>query len=565
MRRLTTVMQNGADGPERLGLLASAVSGRALRVAPGAAAPAWTDGATVFVDAAAGSRDRVAAVAVQAALLGAGSLEPEVVRRLRRRPDLARRYLAVEGHRALAASLDLLPPGARRLVDHEVAALAGSPGASLALALSARVIAHPPTCFGELRPGPLLAARAAAPGPASTGGHVPGERRGATLAEPDDDRGEAGSPPDPFSSPVGGGGGLGRLLRRLLLRSARSPGGGAPGADAPSHRTSTPRRGARGGPGTVTGSLGSVSPGPDVPKAGVRYPEWDARLRAYRPGWCTVLEAPPRPGAPPAVPPSLARALRRPLAGVGLGLERRRRQPQGDDIDVDAAVEARVETLTGAVPRDAVHIDSRRRRRDLSVLVLLDVSGSVAEPGAGGVPVHHHQREAAAALVTACHDLGDRVALYAFRSRGRAAVHLDPVKRFDDGLGVLVRRRLGGLEPCGYTRLGAAIRHGSAVLTRHGGTSRRLLVVLSDGFAYDHGYERRYGEADARRALAEARRRGVACVCLSVGAATDLVALRRVFGTAAHAAVARPDDLDRVVGPLFRAALGSAEVRRRVT
>ena len=52
------------------------------------------------------------------------------------------------------------------------------------------------------------------------------------------------------------------------------------------------------------------------------------------------------------------------------------------------------------------------------------------------------------------------------------------------------------------------IRHGSAVLEARGGTSRRLLVVLSDGLAYDHGYERTYGAADARRALIEARRRG---------------------------------------------------------
>jgi hypothetical protein len=90
-----------------------------------------------------------------------------------------------------------------------------------------------------------------------------------------------------------------------------------------------------------------------------------------------------------------------------------------------------------------------------------------------------------------------------------------------------------------------------------------LLVVVSDGFAYDHGYEGRYGEADARRALAEARRRGMGCVCLSVGADTDLHALRRVFGTAAHAVIPRVEQLAEVVGPLFRSALRSAQLQRR--
>jgi nitric oxide reductase activation protein len=103
------------------------------------------------------------------------------------------------------------------------------------------------------------------------------------------------------------------------------------------------------------------------------------------------------------------------------------------------------------------------------------------------------------------------------------------------------------------------------VLEARGGTSRRLLVVLSDGLAYDHGYEPVYGAADARRALVEARRRGVGCLCLSVGAGTDAEVLRRVFGSAAHATIPRPEQLGRVVGPLFRSALGSAELRGRVS
>jgi nitric oxide reductase activation protein len=276
-----------------------------------------------------------------------------------------------------------------------------------------------------------------------------------------------------------------------------------------------------------------------------------------------VREADPRPadGAALAVPD--AHALRRPLARLGTGLDRCRRQDAGDDIDVDAVVEARVDALAGA-PRDqGLYVDTLRRRRDLAVLVLLDVSGSAAEPGAGGKTVHELQRAAAAMLTSALDGLGDRVALYAFYSHGRSAVHLTRVKGFEDRLDALAMRRLGGLVPGAYTRLGAAIRHGAAMLEGRGGASRRLLVVLSDGLAYDLGYERPYGEADSRRALAETRRRGMGCLCLSVGAGADLASLRRVFGTAAHASITGPEQLAGVIGPLFRAALGSAELRRR--
>jgi nitric oxide reductase activation protein len=302
----------------------------------------------------------------------------------------------------------------------------------------------------------------------------------------------------------------------------------------------------------------------DATRPGTKYREWDVHRQIYRPNWCTVREVEPRNknGTPLAV--ADRRSFRRNLARLGVGLARCRRQAQGDDIDIDAAVEARVAVTAGSVPDEAFYLDSIRRRRDLAVLILLDISGSVAERGASNQTVHEHQRGAAATLALALHDLGDRVALYAFCSQGRSAVDLVPVKRFDDKLDSRVMRRLGDLDPGAYSRLGAAIRHGTSILRERSGTPRRLLLVLTDGLAYDHGYERDYGAADARRALAEARQAGIGCLCLTIGANTDVDALRRVFGSAAHATVSAPTQLSREIGPLFRSALRSAEVRQRM-
>ena len=269
---------------------------------------------------------------------------------------------------------------------------------------------------------------------------------------------------------------------------------------------------------------------------GFVYPEWDVHLQRYRPEWCTVVELEPEDGDRSRIPAGNTRSLRRALARLGTELERHRRQPQGEDLDLDAAVDSYVEVRADSFPDDAIYIESQRSRRDLSVLVLLDISGSAGEPSGSGGIVHDHQLSAAADLTAALHEVGDRVALYGFRSQGRSAVHIFPVKRFDDSLSTLTESRLGGLRPGGFTRLGAAIRHGVSTLEREGGTGRRLLVVLSDGFAYDHGYEGSYGEADARRALSEARHRGIGCLCLSIASTTDAEALRRVFGTAAYAA-----------------------------
>ncbi len=561
---MTTGSRTGDDddGPHRLGLLASALAGRTVAVASGdRGEPAWTDGVTVFVDADESPRRQLESVTVQASLLAGGGLGPEIVRRLVRRPALAKKYLAVEGHRALAANEDLLPYPVRSLIDFNLATRADSPDASLEVA-GGHKIADPPPCFGVIKARKLSAAHASAAQADGAGTHHARRNAQNNLAEPDDDAESAdGDDVDPFSSPVGGGGFLGKLLQGVLSRVRQLGGSGPPGADTPTHRL---RDGVRGAGMVTSTSVPASEFDDDVEGEGRKYPEWDAHRRRYKHDWCTVRETDvPQKQGPPLERPDV-HALRRPLTRLGIGLDRCHRQAQGDDIDVDAAVEARVEFLAGSAPDEAVYLDSLRRRRDLAVLVLLDISGSSSEAGTLGQTVHEQQRAAAAALTVALHELGDRVALYAYQSQGRSAVHMLPVKRFDDSFDALVMQRLGSLVPGAYSRLGAAIRHGASIITEKAGTSRRLLVVLSDGLAYDHGYERGYGAADARRALGEARRQGIGCLCLTIGAGTGTGELGRVFGSAAHASIPKPTQLADVIGPLFRAALRSADLRRRV-
>lgn len=539
-----------------LRLLATAIAGQAVEVAPAAPGePGWTDGRTIYLDVSIPRRGQLVQLAVQASLLAAGSFDADVVAALRRDRALGRPYLAIEGHRALAANEELLPPWMKSVIDHATAARARTPGEALGLARREPSLVAPPV-FGTVDArrwhGPAREEMASMRGPAP---------EPAGPAELDDDPGRPDLGPV-LSSPIGVGGPIGGLLARLL-RPGRSRNG-----DGPPHPGASGRVG-RGRPALGRTLVAGFAPPTGItawaPRAGMvhHYPEWDLHLGAYRPDWCRVLEqvADTGTGSPPEAPD--CSALRSALARLGTGLTRCRRRPQGDDLDLDAMVDAHVVRRVGGAHSGDVYIESLRRRRDLSVLLLLDASGSAAEPGVAGRSVHEHQREAAGLLLAALHGLGDRVALYAFNSQGRSAVRVSRVKAFDERCNEDVWRRLGALRPGGYTRLGAAIRHASALLERGAGTPRRLLVVLSDGFAYDHGYEGPYGEADARRALLEARRRGLGCLCLSIGAESDVAALRRVFGPTAHAALPSAQSLPGLVGPLFRAALASAEVQWR--
>jgi hypothetical protein len=548
---------------DRYRLLASAIAGRTVDVVDAeAGALPWSDGATIFVAAGTGESDAIRAIVVQAVLIASGSLDPAVMAKLGRREAVTQRYLTLEGHRALAEHEPLLPMVAGSLIDPVTAGRSHSAEQSLAIAISREEVTRPPVDFGAIRPR-RVRAPAARDETAASGQPRPPSHQQVLQELADEDDTDASLDLDMFTI-SGGGGAIGKLLKRFL-GDARSKGEGEPtGDDATSwSRRRSRRRASSATTGEATTSALRVLEGLEARP--FLYPEWDEHHHRYRQAWCTVRELPVDEDSDSHFVAPDGQALRRALGRLGMELERRRRQLQGDDIDLDAAVEARVALVAGGAPDEAIYIDNLRSRRDLSVLVLLDISGSASEPSATGATVHEHQRLGAAALTIALQDLGDRVALYGFRSAGRANVEILPVKRFEGDLGETMMRRLGALQPGGYTRLGAAIRHGTMVVDTEGGTARRMLVVVSDGFAYDHGYEAGYGEADARRALAEARRQGVACLCLSIGADTDVQSLRRVFGTAAHAVVPRADQLPQMVGPLFRASLRLADAQRRMS
>ncbi len=153
--------------------------------------------------------------------------------------------------------------------------------------------------------------------------------------------------------------------------------------------------------------------------------------------------------------------------------------------------------------------------------------------------------------------------LNGFNSRGRSNVCLYKVKEFGTGAGLGWQSRLCQLEPAGFTRMGAAVRHAISLLTQRSGAKREILLVLSDGIPYDEGYEGTYALGDTKRALADAREAGVGCLCLSLGGQKTKMELEAVFGTASFA---RADHI-AAIGPdlneLFNHALVAAERANR--
>jgi hypothetical protein len=549
------------DDLARYQLLASAVACKPVTIATvGTGELPFTDAESLHLGPHRDHDVHLVELAVQASLIAAGSLSRDAMRRLYGRPAAARRYLALEGRRALDALADTAPGLSARTARLRAGLpLSHSAEESLSRAFAREAVPDPPPGFGVLRPQQVLAALDRADERAAAA------RRGPQAGPVEVSRSEDGAEQELDENVIEAG--FLRFFKKLLgveddeeartaAREARS-----------GHLVHRPGSAAPPGARRVVFARPPRLPDEEPPDGhgGHIYPEWDGARRRFRRAWCTVFERdiPPNERRPLDRPPR-DDALRRHLSPLGVGLERRRRQIQGEDLDVDALVESRVQVAARSTPDENVYIEAQRRRRDLAVLVLLDVSGSTGDPSPFGATVHDRQRAAAGQLIDTLNVLGDRVAAYGFRSRGRKAVEMLRVKTFDEPLDGLIFERLGGLTPTAFTRMGAAIRHATSLIEARAGASRRLLVVLSDGLAYDDGYERGYGDADTRHALAETRENGIGCLCISLGGGTDAGALRRVFGSSAHASAPALEDLRDDIGLLFRRAILSAESRRRL-
>ena len=548
--------------PGRFRLLATYLAGRPLDIVPAAAGEgAGTDGAHIFVTADRPVAEQRWEVVVQAGLLGAGSLDPEALKSLRGRPKVAQRYLALEGRRVLA-DLALAVTAAPGLAPAGPPATADA-AESLALAGSRKSVPDPPEWFGTLRPSRILGAPPAAAGVAPTDKDLQLKIKPSAIPEADDtddeDVGEESKILKLFQNPLANSNALTNFLSKMLGMS-RSPGQSNSGGGG-EMAVGSVRRVDKVGPDAkpLPVPLRFVDddmPGPAGGIGGALYPEWDVHKNRYRPEWCRVIEFP----LGPALDVSAGgverdELLRRRLARLGLGPKVLRRRPDGDDLDVDALIDYAVDVAAGHSPADTIYLERRKLARNLGVLILVDASGSATETDADGRSVHEHQRRAAATLAVTLEELGDRVGVYGFRSRGRSAVHLLALKPFGQRFGAGGRAQLNQLEPAGYTRLGAAIRHAGEIVKTEAGTPNRLLLVLSDGFPYDDGYESRYAEADAHKALEEVRSDGVACLCLSIGASTPPDALHRVFGSASHAHATMLGELSPKMDELFLGAL----------
>ncbi|MBC7955743.1 MAG: VWA domain-containing protein [Cytophagales bacterium] len=284
----------------------------------------------------------------------------------------------------------------------------------------------------------------------------------------------------------------------------------------------------------------------------VHYPEWDWRAGAYRDPGATVVLLPAPDGPQQWVDDTLAERrgmlheIRRRFELLRAQRLRVHRQLDGHDIDLPAFVEAQADFRAGLPMAQRLYQSERRSRRDMAIMLLVDVSGSTDGWISAGRRVIDVEREALLLVCIALEGMAAPYSVQAFSGEGPNAVVVRSIKHFDEHYGPHVAQRIAGLEPEHYTRAGAAIRHATTLLM-HEPAAHRLLLLLSDGKPNDiDDYEGRYGVEDMRQAVTEAKLQGISPFCLTIDrqAANYLPA---VFGPHHYALLSRPELLPTVL------------------
>ncbi|WP_417227399.1 nitric oxide reductase activation protein NorD [Amphritea sp.] len=145
---------------------------------------------------------------------------------------------------------------------------------------------------------------------------------------------------------------------------------------------------------------------------------------------------------------------------------------------------------------------------------------------------------------------GDSFAIHGFSSRRREHVRFNCIKGFNETYSARVRGRIDDISPGFYTRMGAAIRHATELLSEQP-SEKKLLLLLTDGKPNDLDcYEGRHGVEDTRKAIMEARNRGLIPFFITIDEKASQY-LPYLFGRHGYAFIRLVEQLPRRLPQLY--------------
>ncbi len=259
------------------------------------------------------------------------------------------------------------------------------------------------------------------------------------------------------------------------------------------------------------------------------YREWDYKTKSYRPDWVSLYESLHPSGDSGKIDKLLEKH-----AGLAKQLKhmldllkpqqyvRVRYQEEGSELDLDVAIRSLIDFKGGAQPDPRINMSHKHDGRDIAVMLLLDLSASLADtPEGSEQSILELSQEAVALLSWAIERLGDAFAIAGFSSNTRHEVRYQHIKGFSEHWDDTVKSRLAAMEAGYSTRMGAALRHAGHYLGAQK-ADKKLLLVLTDGEPSDiDADDPEMLIHDAHKAVQELDQEGIYTYCINLDPHAD--------------------------------------------
>ncbi len=277
-----------------------------------------------------------------------------------------------------------------------------------------------------------------------------------------------------------------------------------------------------------------------------KYDEWDYSNRSYKKDFCSVYPASPFQANPSYYHKTIKEhatilmGLRKMITSLNNKMKWQKRQKQGEEFDLDALLDRNIDILAGKSPDENIFYTKRKTEKDISILLLLDISLS-SDGYALNNRIIDVEKDVSILFGEILNEFNIDFAIDCFYSKTRNYASYISLKEFDEPWST-GKDKIGGIEPIGYTRIGTALRHAGARISARD-TSKKWVILISDGKPNDYDkYEGKYGVQDVKQALRELNEKNVQSYALAIEAQAKYY-LPQMFGKNHYQILSSPKNL----------------------
>lgn len=286
----------------------------------------------------------------------------------------------------------------------------------------------------------------------------------------------------------------------------------------------------------------------------VLYPEWNFKKRIYLENFCKVYPKTQVKTNETYYQKTIANyqttlmGLRKMLTNVNNKMQQLSRQTQGEAFDLCALTDLYTDIHSKVSPDERVYISSRKKEKDISILLLLDLSLS-SDGYVAGNRVIDVEKEVSILFGEILNEFNIPFAIDGFYSKTRNFSTYITIKDFKENW-QKAKHKIGAMEVGGYTRIGPALRHAGARFKKVD-SENKWIIMLSDGKPNDYDkYEGQHGIQDVKQALRELNEQNVNSYALAIEAQAKYY-LPQMFGQNHYQILSSPDALLKSLVKLY--------------